>query len=86
MAEPSSVNEKTKENKILPIGSGVHEAAMIKIVIESGYNGPVGTLGHLPNQDVEKSLQNNLDGLEKILGVEATKSHTDLDRPAGKPN
>ena len=67
MADASLVNEKTKENKILPIGTGRHESRMIQQVIESGYDGPVGILGHLPDQDVAVSLQNNLDGLERLF-------------------
>lgn len=63
----SKVNEKTKENKILPIGTGRYEEDMIRQVIKSGYDGPIGILGHLPDQDVAISLQNNLDGLEKVL-------------------
>jgi len=68
MANPSDVNEETKENKILPIGSGVHEKEMIQIVIESGYDGPIGILGHIESQDVAISLQNNITGLKKIVG------------------
>ena len=67
MADPDSVNEKTHENKILPIGTGKHEQAMIETVRKSGYSGPIGILGHIASQDVEKSLRDNLDGLEQIL-------------------
>ncbi len=67
MVDASQVNEQTKENKILPIGTGKYEARMIRQVIKSGYDGPIGILGHLPDQDVKKSLQDNLDGLDKLL-------------------
>ena len=53
--------------KILPIGTGKHELAMIKIVIKSGYDGPIGILGHTHSEDVEISLAKNLKGLEKVL-------------------
>ncbi len=54
-------------NKIKPIGSGEHEGAMIKTVIASGYEGPVGVLGHRAEMDAEESVKLNLDGLAKLL-------------------
>jgi hypothetical protein len=59
--------EENRKNKIIPIGSGNYESQMIKAVIKSGYDGPVGILGHIATQDVAKSLQDNLDGLEQLL-------------------
>ncbi len=67
MAEPSTVNEQIQESKILPLGSGVYEKTMIQIVLESGYDGPIGILGHIKTQDVANSLQNNITGLQKII-------------------
>ena len=67
MADPDTVNEKTHENKILPLGAGKHEQAMIDTVRQSGYQGPIGILGHIASQDVEKSLRDNLNGLDHIL-------------------
>lgn len=55
------------KNKILPIGSGIHEAAMIRTIVKSGNDGAIGILGALPTQDAQESLRNNLEGLEKIL-------------------
>ena len=52
--------------KIIPIGTGEHEVAMIRIVVESAYDGPIGILDHLPSQDAKVSLKNNLTGLEKL--------------------
>jgi hypothetical protein len=52
--------------KILPIGSGTHERAMIQTVLESGYQGPIGILGHRPEIDVEIALRQNLDGLSRL--------------------
>lgn len=66
MADPETVDEKTALNKILPLGAGKHENAMIDIVINSGYSGPFGILGHIATQDVEKSLRDNLEGLAKL--------------------
>jgi len=65
MAEKDTVNEKILETKILPIGTGVHEASMIRTIVESGYDGPIGILGHLDKQGAEKSLRDNLEGLQE---------------------
>ena len=53
--------------KILSIGKGKHERELIKIIINSGYKGPVGILDHVKNRDSEKVLQENLSGLDEIL-------------------
>lgn len=67
MAEKDTVDHKTLENKIIPIGSGLYETDMIKAVIASGYDGPIGILGHMRNQDVAETLRNNLAGLRTTL-------------------
>jgi len=54
--------------KILPIGEGDREEAMIETVADSGWKGPVGILNHLPAQDAEVILKGNRDGLEKLVG------------------
>ena len=63
MANKDTLKPKSLENKILPIGSGLHEERMIQAIIESGYDGPIGVIDHLDNQDTEKSLRDNLAGL-----------------------
>ncbi len=65
MSESAAVDGKT--NKIVPVGSGIHEQKMIQTLIGSGYQGPVGILGHRPEMDVEEALRLNLDGLSKML-------------------
>ena len=35
--------------------------------LASGYDGPVGILGHRADEDVAVSLQNNLTGLDRLL-------------------
>jgi hypothetical protein len=55
------------ERKIMTIGSGEHEAAMIRVVIQSGYTGPIGVLGHRADEDVKRTLEKNLKGLEALL-------------------
>lgn len=54
-------------HKILPIGAGDHERSMIKTIIESEYDGPIGVLGHVAERDVADVLRENLDGLKWIL-------------------
>ena len=53
--------------KILALGKGEHEDRMLKILIESGYEGPIGILDHQNHLDAEESLRANLDGLKKFL-------------------
>lgn len=69
MAKKDTLIKGSLENKILPIGSGIYEEAMIRTVIDSGYDGPIGIIGHLPTQDAEKSLRDNLAGLKSILSA-----------------
>lgn len=67
MADPDSNETKNAFQKILPVGSGVHERDMIRAVIASGYDGPIGVLGHRADMDVEKSLGLNLSGLNELM-------------------
>lgn len=53
--------------KILPIGSGTEEADMIRTLRESSYSGPLGILGHIEDADVRLVLEQNLEGLMKIM-------------------
>jgi hypothetical protein len=54
--------------KILPVGAGRHDRTLVKIIAASGYAGPIGILDHRGDMDAEKSLKQNLDGLNKIVG------------------
>lgn len=56
-----------EQPKILPIGQGEHDVAMLKIIAESGYAGPIGILDHRGDVDAEEALRANLDGLKKVL-------------------
>lgn len=67
MIELTGTEQEKREKKILAVGAGKYEASMIEQVISSGYDGPVGILGHIATQDVAISLQANLDGLSEIL-------------------
>lgn len=57
----------TAQPKILPIGDGIHESEMIREVIRSGYQGPIGILDHRNEVDSQESLRANIEGLEKVL-------------------
>ena len=52
--------------KILPLGEGEFDLRILKQVRQSGYQGPVGIIGHTQD-DVELRLQDNLDGLHWLL-------------------
>jgi hypothetical protein len=68
--------------KILELGQGEHEQKMLKIVLESGYNGPVGILDHQNKLDAEESLQANLTGLDYLLKkIKANKERESLPFP-----
>jgi sugar phosphate isomerase/epimerase len=49
--------------KILPFGTGTEERRMLQTVLDSGFTGPFGVLGHVDDADVEVILRGNLRGL-----------------------
>ena len=55
-----------EQPKILGLGKGDHELEMIRAVVESGYDGPIGILDHREQLDARDSLLENRDGLEWI--------------------
>jgi sugar phosphate isomerase/epimerase len=62
-----NLNGMKKEGpKIISIGNGNKETSMIKLLIESGYNGPIGIIGHIENADAKNVLSENLQGLDGI--------------------
>lgn len=65
MKDPASL-QANAQNKIVPIGSGSHERAMIQTMLDAGYDGPVGVLGHRKEMDVEVALRENLDGISSL--------------------
>ena len=65
MADPQEVAALNK--KILPVGSGKHEKAMMQSLIDAGYSGPIGVLDHRSDLDARESLQQNLDGLDQVI-------------------
>ncbi len=52
--------------KILALGDGDRELAMLQVVVDSGYKGPVGILDHRPETDSAETLRGNLLGLTKL--------------------
>ncbi len=58
---------ETGHDKILPLGSGTHERAMLQLLVSSPYDGPIGILDHRSEVDAEESLRANLDGLRNLL-------------------
>ncbi|MFK7817345.1 MAG: sugar phosphate isomerase/epimerase family protein, partial [Planctomycetaceae bacterium] len=61
----NGMNDNAKP-KILPIGKGQHDERLLRIIKNSGYQGPIGILDHRPELDAEQSLRENLDGLERV--------------------
>jgi sugar phosphate isomerase/epimerase len=52
--------------KILPLGQGDLDLALLKTIRASSYRGPIGILGHTQD-DAELRLRDNLDGLAWLL-------------------
>lgn len=53
--------------KILQIGKGDHEGEMIRVLMDKGFNGPWGILGHVEGADVEYILKQNIMGLNDLF-------------------
>ena len=56
---------EARGRKILVIGEGEEDARLIRAIIESGFDGPIGILGHVAEEDAEARLRANLEGLEQ---------------------
>jgi sugar phosphate isomerase/epimerase len=52
--------------KILPIGEGELDARLLRVIRDSGYEGPIGILNHT-DLDAEQRLVENLRGLERVV-------------------
>jgi putative heme-binding domain-containing protein len=52
--------------KILPLAQGDLDLQLLKTIVDSGYRGPIGILGHTQD-DAEQRLQDNLDGLKWLV-------------------
>jgi putative heme-binding domain-containing protein len=65
--------------KILAIGQGQHESQMLQQLLDSGYSGPVGIIDHQEQRDTRQVLEENLDGLRRV--VQQLNPPRALDRP-----
>lgn len=63
--------------KIVPLGQGTHERAMLRVLLASGFRGPFGILGHVDDADVESVLHANLAGL-RVLCTELAAPESSL--------
>jgi sugar phosphate isomerase/epimerase len=63
MADPADKSRL----EILPIGFGAHDVTILKAIRDAGYSGPFAILNHT-NEDAELRLQDNLDGLDWLVG------------------
>jgi sugar phosphate isomerase/epimerase len=53
--------------KVVPLGQGNAEQEMMRLVKESGYNGPVSIINEDTAPDAEEGLRINMNGLQQIL-------------------
>lgn len=56
-----------KGMKILQLGKGDRELAMLRHVVRSGWTGPIGILDHRPETDSAETLRENLEGLDRLI-------------------
>jgi hypothetical protein len=59
--------------KIQRLGAGDEDARLLRIIQQSGWRGPVGIIDHRPETDSEETLQENLEGLEKLRATLKTE-------------
>jgi azurin/sugar phosphate isomerase/epimerase len=70
-------------SKILPLGKGDQELEMLRVLLASGWKGPVGILDHRPETDSAETLRENLAGLKKLIPqLEQPDQFTAQDNPA----
>ena len=69
--------------KILSLGQGEHDLAMLRVIIRAGYQGPIGILDHQDHLDTREALQDNLEGLA-WLTREITEPGSGGTRPTPK--
>lgn len=53
--------------KILALGKGEEEFAMLRTICASGWRGPIGIIDHRPETDSEETLRENLEGLDALV-------------------
>jgi hypothetical protein len=66
--ETVNLNGMKKDGShIVDIGKGNHERDMIQTLLDSGFSGNIGIIGHTTGEDVREVLSRNLHGLDQIL-------------------
>jgi sugar phosphate isomerase/epimerase len=60
------LNGDAQGKKILTVGQGDQEEAMLRHVLQSGWRGPIGILCHRTDIDAEVALRENLAGLQSL--------------------
>ena len=54
-------------SQILPIGEGDYEYGMLNTLLDKGYDGPLGIIGHVDTADVKEILIGNIKGLKNLI-------------------
>ncbi|MEM9368330.1 MAG: hypothetical protein AAGD07_20235 [Planctomycetota bacterium] len=67
MVSPESSDITQQGNKIRAVGSCANDATWMRVVLNSGYAGPIGILDHRHDLDTEVALRRNLAGLRDLL-------------------
>ncbi len=57
---------EAKGEKIVPLGAGELDLELLRVIVASGYDGPIGILNHT-ELDAEARLLDNLDGLDWLV-------------------
>lgn len=63
----NGMSNEGEKKKIITVGTGDNEVAMLKVVHNSGWRGPIGILCHRPELDAEAALRDNMAGLQKLV-------------------
>jgi sugar phosphate isomerase/epimerase len=62
-------NADREGRKILPMGEGTDELALLRVIKASGWQGDVGVLSHLTDADAAETLARNLAGYNRLLAA-----------------
>lgn len=72
---------EAKGEQILPLGQGELDLQLLRTIVESGYRGRIGILGHTQD-DAEERLRDNLDGLDWLVPqLDGSKPKSERPRP-----
>jgi sugar phosphate isomerase/epimerase len=63
----NGMGREGEKKQILPLGQGEFDTRLLQEIWDSGWHGPVGILNHT-DEDAEKRLRENLEGLERLKG------------------